>query len=89
MTWIGSRGPIAWLPRSPDLNSWCYLKNIAYEQKPTSREDMKETIRIVCKYIRRAILLRTVEHLSNKMEMCLIIFNISSKKVRGKGTRYN
>ena len=49
--WIGRLGPVAWPPRSPDLTSpdfylWGYLKNVVFEQEPTTRENMKNRIRI-------------------------------------------
>jgi len=74
--WIGRRGAIAWPPRSPDLTSldfylWGYIKNVVYEHAPTTREDMIERIRVACANIPRAVLLKTVMHFENRLELCI------------------
>lgn len=43
--WIGSKGPISWPPRSPALNPfdyylWGRLKELVYEVKINSREEL-------------------------------------------------
>lgn len=74
--WIGRGGPIAWPARSPDLTSpdfylWGYLKNVVYEQQPTTREDMMERIRTACRNIPRNVLLSTVTHFRKRIAMCI------------------
>lgn len=74
--WIGRGGPVAWPARSPDLTSpdfylWGYLKNVVYEREPTTREDMIERIRIACRAIPRAILLKTVDHFAKRIRLCV------------------
>ncbi|RVE42810.1 hypothetical protein evm_012546 [Chilo suppressalis] len=48
--WIGRRGPIAWPPRSPDLNPidffiWGYFKEIVYAREASSEEELRAKIR--------------------------------------------
>jgi hypothetical protein len=48
--WIGRRGPIAWPPRSPDLNPidffiWGYFKEITYAREASSEEELRTKIR--------------------------------------------
>ncbi|EZA59712.1 hypothetical protein X777_16511 [Ooceraea biroi] len=74
--WIGRGSPIAWPPRSPDLTSsdfylWGYAKNLVFEREPTTREDMIERIRMACRAIPRAVLLRTVEHFAKRIRLCI------------------
>lgn len=47
--WIGRGGPIAWPPRSPDLNPidffiWGYYKEIAYARESTNEEELRRKI---------------------------------------------
>jgi len=70
--WIGWNGPVHWPPRSPDLTPldfflWGYLKNVVYEQEPTTR-DMIERIRIACSNIPRAMLLKTVRNFRKRIQ---------------------
>jgi hypothetical protein len=48
--WISRGGPIAWLPRTPDLSSlyfflWSYVKNIVYQVKINDLQNLKAHIR--------------------------------------------
>lgn len=50
--WIGRSGPIAWPARSPDLTPidfflWGYIKDQVYQTAPTTKDDMKNSIRHV------------------------------------------
>jgi len=54
--WIGRGGPLAWPPRSPDLNPldfylWGHIKTLVYRTKPTSIDDLKERITSVVRDI--------------------------------------
>lgn len=74
--WIGRLGPVAWPPRSPDLTSpdfylWGYLKNVVYEQPPTTREDMRARIEQACAGISREVLLKTVTHFQRRLTACI------------------
>lgn len=58
--WIGRGGPIAWPPRSPDLNPldfffWGYLKDFVYSREITSREHLWARINLGCNLIRNNI----------------------------------
>ncbi|CAL1678200.1 unnamed protein product [Lasius platythorax] len=73
--WIGRHGPVAWPPRSPDMTSfnfflWGYIKNV-YEHAPTTREDMMERIRVACRNISHAVLLKTVRHFQDRLGLCI------------------
>jgi hypothetical protein len=39
--WIGRNGPVAWPPRSPDLNS-CDMKSLAYATQINTIEELRE-----------------------------------------------
>lgn len=47
--WIGRGGPVQWPPRSPDLTKldfflWGYVKNLVFEERPTTQENMRQRI---------------------------------------------
>ncbi|OXU29899.1 hypothetical protein TSAR_000995 [Trichomalopsis sarcophagae] len=74
--WIGRGGPVNWLPNSPDLTSldfylWGYLKNVVFEERPTTKEDMQDYIRQTCAAIPRQNLLNTVRHFQRRLSLCL------------------
>jgi len=74
--WIGRGGPIAWPSNSPDLTSpdfylWGFLKNVCFEQQPTTKEDMMERIRRTCASIPRHVLLSTVAHFLRRCQLCI------------------
>lgn len=74
--WIGRRGSVEWPPNSPDLTSpdfflWGYVKNVVFQQRPTTREDMMERIRRACAAIPRETLLRTVSSFERRVNLCL------------------
>lgn len=73
--WIGCERPMFWPPRSPDFSSinfylWGFTKNAIYARQPTTRNDMKNRIRRVCRNILREVLLRTVENFKNRIRLC-------------------
>lgn len=55
--WIGRGGPIAWPPRSPDLNPldfflWGYLKNEVYRTPVQTIEDLRDRITVAVDNLR-------------------------------------
>ncbi|XP_046425069.1 uncharacterized protein LOC124182188 [Neodiprion fabricii] len=51
--WIGTRGPVRWPARSPDLTVcdfwfWSRVKEIVYERAPTTKHDMRHRIAEAC-----------------------------------------
>jgi len=74
--WIGRGGPVNWPPNSPDITSpdfylWGYLKNVVFQQRPTTEADMMDRIRRACAAICRETLLRTVQHFERRVNLCL------------------
>ncbi|KYQ51099.1 hypothetical protein ALC60_09805, partial [Trachymyrmex zeteki] len=50
---------------------WGYLKNVVYEQSPTTRDDMMERIRTACAAIPKDVLLATVRHFLRRINLCI------------------
>ena len=55
--WLGSLGPVAWPPRSPDLTPldyyiWGHMKTLVYETKVDSRTELRPRIFAVAEQIR-------------------------------------
>ncbi|OXU18325.1 hypothetical protein TSAR_009497 [Trichomalopsis sarcophagae] len=74
--WIGRGGPIAWPRRSLDLTPldfylWGYLKDTVYRERPTTANDMRMRIQNACANIPRNVLIRTVEHFQQRLQLCL------------------
>lgn len=74
--WIGRDGPINWPPRSPDLTLmdfflWGYVKNKVYQEKPTSKENMKERIREVFRNITPAMLNSVLQENIVRFNKCI------------------
>lgn len=72
--WIGR--VVAWPLSSPDLTSpdfylWGYLKNAVYAQRPTTRDNMMERIRIACAAIPRDVLLGTIRQFRVRLDLCI------------------
>jgi len=47
--WIGRGGPVAWPPRSPDMNPldfylWGHVKSIVYKNAPNNIADLRQRI---------------------------------------------
>ncbi|KAJ4444914.1 hypothetical protein ANN_06713 [Periplaneta americana] len=48
--WIGSRDPVEWLPKSPDLTPldfflWGHFKSVVYSNRPRKLDELQENIR--------------------------------------------
>ena len=53
-----------------DFCLWGYLKNDIFEQQPTRRADMQDSIRRACAAIPRQTLRNTVRHFQRRLTMC-------------------
>lgn len=75
--WIGIGSQVVeWCPRSPDLTSpdfflWGYIKNMAYLDPPTTRENMMQRITNICRNIPRNILWATVTSFERRVQLCI------------------
>lgn len=74
--WIGRAGPVAWPPRSPDLTPldfflWGRVKDLVYQQQPTTREDMKRRIQNACLSLSPQEVLRAIDSVRQKAHRCL------------------
>ena len=61
--WIGQGGTVTWPARSPDLSLndlflWGRIKEIVYNEHPTTSENMKQRIRTACESLSNAEVLR-------------------------------
>ncbi|KAJ4448031.1 hypothetical protein ANN_10043 [Periplaneta americana] len=73
--WIGRCGPVEWPAQSPDLNSldfylWGRLKNIVYQDRPTTRDDMKQRIRETCQSLDLAEVLGVTDSDRKRVRVC-------------------
>ena len=73
--WIGRRGPIEWPARSPDLAPcdfflWGYLKNIVYQERPTTLDELKSRIRQACERIPVAMCEKACKSVADRLERC-------------------
>lgn len=74
--WIGRGGFISWPPRSCDLTPldfflWGYIKDRVYVNKPTTREDMKDRIREVCRTVTPLMLSDVRHNIQKRINMCI------------------
>lgn len=75
--WIGrGSGFRVWPARSPDLTSpdfylWGFLKNMVYQQAPTTRENLIERIRNACINIPRNVLISTTHDFRERIRLCI------------------
>lgn len=75
--WIGRGGPVAWPPRSPDLNPldyflWGYLKNKLYAREQNSPDQLRGNLVQECLNISSDAIKRTTESLGRRLELCLV-----------------
>lgn len=73
--WIGKFGPVNYPPRSPDLTVldyylWGRIKEIVYNDRPTTRDDMKERIRTAMASLEAAEIRRAVDSFQNRITVC-------------------
>ena len=74
--WIGRRGRIEWLARSPDLTPldfflWGHLKSVVYQNRPRNIDELKEAITQEIRNISRETLLQVRRSFSERIEKCL------------------
>lgn len=74
--WIGRYGPIAWPPRSPDLNPldfflWGFIKDKVYQTPPINTEDVRERIRAAVQLITPDMLQNVINSIPQRIELCL------------------
>jgi hypothetical protein len=76
--WIGRNGPVAWPPRSPDLNPcdfflWGYIKSLVYATQINTIEKLRERVENAATVIRnnRILLGRVEECYLRRIESCL------------------
>lgn len=76
--WIGNGGPVAWPPRSPDLNPldyyfWGHLKQLVYHVEITTRQQLLDRIEDAANSIRNDpnIIRRVTESLVRRCEACI------------------
>ncbi|XP_014216193.2 uncharacterized protein LOC106644981 [Copidosoma floridanum] len=74
--WIGTNGPRAWPPRSPDLTPldfwlWGVLKERCYQTPATTPENIIERIRRECTAITPAEIRRAIMNIDKRLR-CLI-----------------
>jgi hypothetical protein len=67
--WIGSRGPIVWLPRSPDLTAMEHLKEHGYAASPRTIEDL--VARLQATVAAANMLRRVLENSVQRTAVCL------------------
>ena len=74
--WIGWGGPVAWLPRSPNLPSpdyflWGFVKECVIVVAPITPDDMKERIRRACTEITPQMLAEVRRSFHQRINKCL------------------
>lgn len=75
--WIGRGSLFPWPPRSPDLTVldfylWGKIKDIVYETRPTTREDMIHRIEIAINSIPRAEIETAVSSTRRRINSCIL-----------------
>lgn len=73
---ISLRGDVEWPPRSPDLSPcdyflWGYLKARVYINKPRTLEALSETITQEIRAVPRAMLQRSMDNFSQRLQECM------------------
>lgn len=74
--WIGRDGPVRWPPRSPEFNKmdsffWGYVKDEVYKIPATTRDDMKNRIRIVFQNISLQMLTNVSNSFNDRFQACI------------------
>lgn len=79
LRWIGTKGPMRWPARSPDLNPldfflWGYLIKTVFEKQPRNVKDLKNKIRIACEKVNPDMIsVATTAGLLARFKACKII----------------
>ena len=73
--WIGRRGPLEWPARSPDLSPcdfflWGYLKNIVYQERPATIEQLKSRITQACSEIPVEMCANACRSVAQRFQRC-------------------
>lgn len=74
--WIGRREPVAWPPRSPDLNPmdfffWARIKDIVYRHRPTTRDNIMKRIRDACQLLSPEEVLQATSSVKTRLRQCV------------------
>lgn len=74
--WMGRGGPYAYPARSPDLTPldfylWGKIKDLAYQSRPTTIEDMKQRIFEICRNISVSELRRVQREFNKRVRKCI------------------
>lgn len=74
--WMGTRGPIAWPPRSPDLTPldfflWGYVKEQVYVRTYENVDELRESVIQAFRTIPRGILRKAVNSTVRRSYLCL------------------
>ena len=74
--WIGRAGPFLRPPRSPDLNPldfflWGLVKDAVYDEAPTTRLNMMDTIKRACEAITPETLRNVQRDFRRRLLLCL------------------
>ncbi|VVC25703.1 Hypothetical protein CINCED_3A000490 [Cinara cedri] len=74
---MGTRGPVEWPPRSPDLTPldfflWGHLNTVVYAEPPANLQDLKNKIAVACRQLtKEQILAATYTEVSRRLELRL------------------
>ncbi|KAG5895857.1 hypothetical protein JTB14_012242 [Gonioctena quinquepunctata] len=76
-SWIGTRGPVAWPARSPDLNPldsylWGYLKNKMYDTTNPTIEFLREKIENVLEGIQGDEISKCIRSMGSRTAKCIL-----------------
>ncbi|KAE8747084.1 hypothetical protein FOCC_FOCC006222 [Frankliniella occidentalis] len=74
--WIGRDGPVAWPARSPDLTPpdfflWGHVKNVVYETKPDTEEELRDRIEAAFRAVTPATLVRVQRQAVLRARHCI------------------
>ena len=74
--WIGKHGPINYRPRSPDLTIldyylWGRIKDLVYQERPTTRDDMIRRINEAIRSLDADEILRATNCFQNRVDACI------------------
>jgi len=74
--WMGTKGPLKWPPRSPDLTPldfflWGHVKDIVYTEQSTSLADLKQRITSACNKVTPEMLKLTTNSIITRYEKCV------------------